>query len=712
MDSATIDAIKSYMTSYNESTRNIADDEWKKFSDLLTQSISDRFETMAYQCVKVISIDKPVVNAEIAEHCLYVNNHYIGQVYIDESGKVYGSLSDIKNAYGSRVVFINEQIYNHCEIQYCEELDALIIASRRVRWYNKYHENDNLMTTMTSTDNEQIGGFDIGSVSYGIITKTLECYNTCYKGYRGNLNNYDWQGKPINLMNAAKKLFGLNVGVVNVGGNKYIPLDTIENLQAYVSCTSQFPYKKGKMQQKIDELVNAYDFKTENITKRLPHQYNNLCSKTIINKIRDDLCVIRWTYNYQDESFDGMRIYIEDKEIYACKRNNAGQFVRLSISNLNQKHFKSEYGHDIEISDMSGTVLQYYASIINEIPEDLRIVMLTLFICDNRIEQFVKLGVTKPIYWTLVNKKTNLITAIVNDSFGNKDGKNAIQTLGLNKHQFNTMLNYCKTHSQEELLFEEIGYMKKLFFGDSDIACVDNKLFDSAIQALEASNGRHRNSYTYWAPNEAINQLLTTRNNIDPTGVYRKNLVKYLPTLYRMTEWSSNYIRRYADFIMMVDEMGISQQIKLYPQTLETLISAHDQVSDCYNLHKNAYEKKAFMEHIQKLDTWEYQHDDFDFCVVAPTSPEDLTIEGIQLSHCVKSYISKVARGQTNIMFIRKKDDITKPFFTVEVTNNRVISQVHGFANRNADTEPNMIEFVQQWARSKRLKIGAINHCA
>jgi hypothetical protein len=75
----------------------------------------------------------------------------------------------------------------------------------------------------------------------------------------------------------------------------------------------------------------------------------------------------------------------------------------------------------------------------------------------------------------------------------------------------------------------------------------------------------------------------------------------------------------------------------------------------------------------------------------------------------VKSYIDRVCDGRTNILFIRKKDDVTKPFFTVELTNDRVVAQVHGFANRNADTEPNMVDFVERWARNKRLKLGAFN---
>ena len=69
----------------------------------------------------------------------------------------------------------------------------------------------------------------------------------------------------------------------------------------------------------------------------------------------------------------------------------------------------------------------------------------------------------------------------------------------------------------------------------------------------------------------------------------------------------------------------------------------------------------------------------------------------------------KVADGQTNIMFIRKKDKIDDPFFTVEVSNTGTIEQVHGFANRNASTEPGLTEFVKKWAEKRKLKLTNFN---
>ena len=58
---------------------------------------------------------------------------------------------------------------------------------------------------------------------------------------------------------------------------------------------------------------------------------------------------------------------------------------------------------------------------------------------------------------------------------------------------------------------------------------------------------------------------------------------------------------------------------------------------------------------------------------------------------------------------IRRKDEPEKPFFTVEVDNNNIIQQVHGFRNCNADKVPGLMNFVTKWASERKLLIQNIN---
>ena len=126
-----------------------------------------------------------------------------------------------------------------------------------------------------------------------------------------------------------------------------------------------------------------------------------------------------------------------------------------------------------------------------------------------------------------------------------------------------------------------------------------------------------------------------------------------------------------------------------------------------YNLKRDAIKAAQFGKAVKKCEKWVYEEDEL--AVIAPTLPGDLANEGIELHHCVKSYIEKVANGKTNIMFIRKKTEIDKPFFTVEVSNNGVVEQVHGFGNRNACTEPGLEDFVSRWAKNRKLTLSSVN---
>ena len=89
---------------------------------------------------------------------------------------------------------------------------------------------------------------------------------------------------------------------------------------------------------------------------------------------------------------------------------------------------------------------------------------------------------------------------------------------------------------------------------------------------------------------------------------------------------------------------------------------------------------------------------------MVPTSKVKDNITYEEILEKIKSYIDRVIDGVTNILFIRKQEDIDKPFFTVEISNKGDIEQVHGFGNRNASTEPGLEEFIKEWQDAIGLK--------
>lgn len=696
-------------------------DEYNKLYPIVAHQVCELaapYFAKQHTFVRMLNINDVIVGKEAAKHCVYLNGKYVGLIYVDANGNVYGSPAEVKEALGDDIIYFSDNSLRHIEVDYCEEEDCLVAISYRInfRWYSQYDSNPTPIT-------DYKGLLDIQEPEYYYIDKEMNVISSVnhYCTTLDALSSYDC-AKPLGMMKAIKKLWGLSTGVVNVGGNTYIPLDCVDNIKQYQNYKAKLMHKPGKIQNKIDELVAMRSFDSEAINCRMPHEYENLCSKTVINRIADDVAVIRWVYNYKDETFDGMRVYIEGKDVYACKKNNQGQFVRVALSTLNQKNFSSEYGDDIEIDDMTGTRLQYYASVIHSIPKDLQITMLILFLTDVRVEQMIKAGLGPSVYALLTENKTNLATTMKNIVVVNEEGKNINQYLGVNKYQMNKIVAFCEKNEHPQHVLMMIGYMKKLFFCGNHMLNEDNAVFDSALTAYSGwyekyvyskGNSGALDPNSHWGviyPG-AVHEIVKEFIGNDIGTVLERNVIKYLPTFFNMTKCSYSQWNTYHDYLNMVKKMNIRQHVKLYPATEPELIQLHNDAAAAYNIHKSEYKRAAFIQALSKVEKMEYEHEDHDFCVVIPKGPEDLVVEGVQLSHCVKSYIDRVSEGRTNIVFIRKKEEPWKPFFTVEVTNDRVVAQVHGLANRNADTEPGMLEFVHQWAKSKRLRIGAINSC-
>lgn len=104
----------------------------------------------------------------------------------------------------------------------------------------------------------------------------------------------------------------------------------------------------------------------------------------------------------------------------------------------------------------------------------------------------------------------------------------------------------------------------------------------------------------------------------------------------------------------------------------------------------------------QRKEKFEYA--DENFSIIVPDEMNKITKEGVYLHHCVGGYISRVAEGKTNILFLRKNKEIDIPFFTIEVNNHNEIIQIHGLYNRWLGNEPDAVKFAINWIHEKGIR--------
>lgn len=160
--------------------------------------------------------------------------------------------------------------------------------------------------------------------------------------------------------------------------------------------------------------------------------------------------------------------------------------------------------------------------------------------------------------------------------------------------------------------------------------------------------------------------------------------------------WVSTYeydcIQSLRDYARMaIDVYG--NNYEKYPANL---IAAHNATDAIYKTRQVEIDARKFAESINKDLEWKSK----DFVVVYPKAPEEIIVEGQKLRHCVGSYIQSVVRGECQIVFLRQKEEIDKPFVTVEIVGGN-ISQARAASNTTPTYDARMA--LRDYAKEKKL---------
>lgn len=164
-------------------------------------------------------------------------------------------------------------------------------------------------------------------------------------------------------------------------------------------------------------------------------------------------------------------------------------------------------------------------------------------------------------------------------------------------------------------------------------------------------------------------------------------------------------ISTYFDYTDLCKQIvSVSDGIRLDPyfSSEDELTALHDNAVGIFNIQKRRITEKDLSESILRIKPFAYSNEEY--MVKVPDSPDEFLKEGRDLHHCVGTYLNRVIRGNTNVMFIRKMQEPDVPFFTVEISSSGTIEQIHGLLNRNLDTEPDLIPFIEEWERERKVK--------
>lgn len=158
----------------------------------------------------------------------------------------------------------------------------------------------------------------------------------------------------------------------------------------------------------------------------------------------------------------------------------------------------------------------------------------------------------------------------------------------------------------------------------------------------------------------------------------------------------------YLDYLNVLKDLNIAIDSKnlIMPKDLT---AAHNNAVELLNQIKQEkrdkeleISEKKYKEHNKKLQRMNLEIDEY--CFRVPENLKELVIEGKALHHCVGSsgYVSQHREGKTTILFIRRKEDPSRPLYTMEYKSGRII-QIRG--KHNQDPPEEIKQAAEEWLK-------------
>ena len=230
-------------------------------------------------------------------------------------------------------------------------------------------------------------------------------------------------------------------------------------------------------------------------------------------------------------------------------------------------------------------------------------------------------------------------------------------------------------------------------YGANEAIYFAEQLVRSGIQSFECG-AKHNYLDSATHDTDGFTRLLDKDFNLN-----LRRLIDYvLFDLYRQgyAKINSAFWTEYYDYLRMQKEFHGKIREK-YPESLKT---AHDVIALKVNLARQAAVCKDFSDRVGEVEHLAYEGSRY--CIVVPSQPKELADEGINLSHCVGDYISRVASGDCHILFLRRKHAPDQSLVTLQLSG-QSICQAQGLNRRSITSDER--KFLCNWARENNIQI-------
>ena len=257
--------------------------------------------------------------------------------------------------------------------------------------------------------------------------------------------------------------------------------------------------------------------------------------------------------------------------------------------------------------------------------------------------------------------------------------------------QFEYLVNYKLYNLALEVphWFKEGHNFKEIFGIDKHYLpmMVNNNINSSELYLLRLAPSLDYSSIEYFA-----SYLLFYQDEIiELIKDYKINLSK----LKKYIEKHHNFnFYEYLDYLHMSRQIGLDLDNKnvLFPKDLER---AHLELYSQIEVEEDPEINKKIADIANLLSVNKYEDDKY---VIYPVSSiAELIDESKQQKNCVRIYYDRIASYQCQIYFMRKKQDLTKSFVTIEVRNNHV---AQASTKYNKEPSKQALKIINKWEQT------------
>ena len=166
------------------------------------------------------------------------------------------------------------------------------------------------------------------------------------------------------------------------------------------------------------------------------------------------------------------------------------------------------------------------------------------------------------------------------------------------------------------------------------------------------------------------------------------------------------------DYLIMAKRFGMDVTDPIVFRARE-LVRRHDELLerlgnvDMVKQAEELEEKYPLLSQIcEELKKYEYSNKDYQ--IIAPERAEDILIEGNELRHCinqVEKYFERMHKRESYILFLRRKEQPKKPYYTLEIEPDGTVRQKRTRYNRQEEDIELAIKFLKKWQVQLQKKI-------